>query len=63
MPAAVLIGFDSMQGLPAATILARHGVPVIGIAADPKHPQAKTNVCQEIIYAPTADDELDSAPG
>ncbi len=58
MPFAVLVGFDSMQGLPAARILARHGVPVIGIAANPKHAQAKTNVCKEIIYAPTAEDEL-----
>jgi D-aspartate ligase len=57
-PAAVLIGFDSMQGLPAARILAGHGVPVIGIASDPKHSQCKTNICSEIIYAPTADAEL-----
>jgi predicted ATP-grasp superfamily ATP-dependent carboligase len=58
LPAAVLIGFDSMQGLPAARILAAHKIPVIGIAADPKHPQCKTNVCKEIICAPTADDAL-----
>jgi len=56
--AAVLIGFDSMQGLPAARILAGHGVPVIGIASNPSHTQAKTNVCQEIIFAPTTDDGL-----
>ncbi len=55
LPPAVLVGFDSMQGLPAARILAARGVPVIGIAANPKHSQCKTNVCREIIYAPTAD--------
>jgi predicted ATP-grasp superfamily ATP-dependent carboligase len=58
MPAAVMVGFDSMQGLPAARILAGHGVPVIGIAADPKNAQAKTRVCNEVIYAPTAEDAL-----
>ncbi len=58
LPTAVLVGFDSMQGLPAARTLAAHGIPVIGIAADPKHPQSKTNVCKEIIYAPTATEEL-----
>ena len=58
MPVAVLIGLDSMQGLPAARILAAHGVPVIGIAQDSKQAQAKTNVCKKIIYAPTADEGL-----
>ncbi len=58
LPVAVLIGFDSMQGLPAARTLAAHGVPVIGVASDPGHSQCKTNVCQEIVYAPTADTDL-----
>ncbi len=58
MPFAVMVGFDSLQGLPAARTLARHGVPVIGVASDPGHCQSKTNVCREIIYAPTAEVEL-----
>lgn len=57
-PAAVLIGLDSMQGLPAARVLAGHGIPVIGIASNPKSTQCRTNVCREIIQAPTADVEL-----
>lgn len=57
-PAAVIVGFDSMQGLPAARILAAHGVPVIGVGADPKHSQSKTNCCREIVFAPTADEGL-----
>lgn len=57
-PAAVVIGLDSMQGLQAARILARHGVPVIGISDHPKHPCCRTNVCQEIIFGPTAEEGL-----
>ncbi len=58
LPPAVLVGFDSMQGLPAARVLARHGVPVIGIAANPNNSQTKTNVCREIRFAPTDDPGL-----
>ncbi|MDE0936239.1 MAG: hypothetical protein OSA89_10010 [Mariniblastus sp.] len=58
LPPAVLVGLDSMQGLPAARVLARHGIPVIGIAAHPHNSQTKTNVCREIRFAPTAEPSL-----
>ena len=57
-PAAVVIGLDSMQGLQAARILARHSIPVIGISDHPQHPCCRTNVCQEIIFGPTAEEGL-----
>lgn len=53
LPPAVLVGFDSMQGLPAARVLSRHGIPIIGIAANPNNSQTKTNVCREIRFAQT----------
>jgi hypothetical protein len=47
-PAAVVIGLDSATGLQTARVLARHGVPVTGIAADPRHPCCRTRTCREI---------------
>lgn len=47
-----------MQGLPAGRVLASHGVPVIGVVADRSHSQSRTNICQEMICAPTAEPEL-----
>ncbi len=52
--AAVVIGLDCITGLQTARILARRGVPVVGIAADPAHPCARTRVCERIIAAQTA---------
>ncbi len=57
-PAAVVIGLDSMQGLQAARILAKNKVPVIGVAAARNHAFCKTNVCKQILVAPTADLDL-----
>ena len=57
-PAAVVIGLDSMQGLQAARILAKHAVPVIGIVKNPSHAFAKTRVCSQILHAPTDSDDL-----
>ena len=57
-PSAVVIGLDSMQGLQAARILARRGVAVHGIAASPRNALARTRVCKEVRFAPTADEGL-----
>ena len=57
-PCAVVIGLDSMTGIQTARILARHGVPVIGIARNPAHHCCRTNVCREILVARTQSDEL-----
>jgi D-aspartate ligase len=56
--AAIVIGLDCITGLQTARILARRGVPVIGIAADPKHPCARTRVCEKIVAGPTANSGL-----
>ncbi len=56
--AAVVIGLDCITGLQTARILVRRGVPVVGIAADPAHPCARTRVCERIIAGPTADSGL-----
>lgn len=56
--AAVLAGLDTMQGLQAARILARHGIPVIAIATDRHHHACRTRVCREIVIAETKTDSL-----
>ncbi|HYE25411.1 MAG TPA: hypothetical protein VEG32_09455 [Clostridia bacterium] len=47
LPEAVVLGLDCMTGLQTARILAGHGVPVIGLASDARHPCFRTNVCAE----------------
>jgi D-aspartate ligase len=54
MPPAVVIGLDHATGLQTARILAQRGVPVIGIAADLRHPCCRTRVCRSILAADTA---------
>jgi D-aspartate ligase len=50
-PAAVIVGLDCITGLQSARILARRGVPVIGIAADKRHFCARTRVPRRVIRA------------
>lgn len=57
-PAAVVIGLDCMTGLQSARILARRGVPVLALAADERHPCARTRVCRRIVRAPLAGEGL-----
>jgi predicted ATP-grasp superfamily ATP-dependent carboligase/peptidoglycan/xylan/chitin deacetylase (PgdA/CDA1 family) len=45
----VVIGLDSATGLQSARILAKHGIPVIGVASDRSHPCCRTNVCARIV--------------
>lgn len=58
LPYAVYIGLDTMPGLQAARILARKGVPVIGIAGDPSDHGCLTNACHKIIYSNRENEEL-----
>jgi predicted ATP-grasp superfamily ATP-dependent carboligase len=51
LPHAVIIGLDCITGLQSARILARHGVPVIGLAKNPAHYCCKTNTVERIIAA------------
>lgn len=48
-PPAVLLGLDSMQGLQAARILARHGVPVVGVASSSDHYACRTRECEVVV--------------
>jgi predicted ATP-grasp superfamily ATP-dependent carboligase len=57
-PHAVVIGLDCMTGLQTARILARHGVPMVGLAADLRHFGARTRVCERILHVETASEEL-----
>ncbi len=51
---AVVVGLDCITGLQSARILARRGVPVIGIASDPKHFACRTRVCAQTFRAETS---------
>jgi predicted ATP-grasp superfamily ATP-dependent carboligase len=53
-PRAIVIGLDCPTGLQTARILARRGVPVIGIARDPRHPCARTNACERVVASDVA---------
>jgi D-aspartate ligase len=57
-PAVVLVGMESATALQTARIMAARGVPVIGVARDPKHPCCRTRACSRIITADTAGDGL-----
>lgn len=56
--AAIVIGLDGMAGIQTARILAKRGVPVIGIARDPDHHCCRSNSCEDIVVADTGSDEL-----
>lgn len=57
-PRAIVIGLDCPTGLQTARILASRGVPVIGMASDPRHPCARTNVCERVVASSTSDHRL-----
>lgn len=57
-PPAVIVGLDCITGLQTARILAARGVPVIGVAANPRHFCSRTNVCRERLTADTASERL-----
>ncbi len=57
-PCAIIIGLDDIRGLYAARTLARHNVPVVGIAKDPKSYGSRTNVCKDILFANTGETEV-----
>lgn len=57
-PYAIVICLDSLSGIQSARILAQRGVPVIGIAKDPKHFACRTKVCEQILIADVDSEEL-----
>ena len=50
-PPAVVIGLDTITGLQTARILAARGIPVIGVAQNPRHYCCRTRVCERVIQA------------
>ena len=56
MPYTVVISVDGVNGLQTCRTLAKRGIPVIGIAGDPKDPGCRTRVCEEIVFAETQGD-------
>lgn len=55
---AVVVGLDCITGLQTTRILARHGVPVIGVAEDPRSFACKTRHCQQKVIASTRSEQL-----
>ena len=58
LPYAVLIDMDYLTGIQTSRILAARGVPVIGLAKNPKHFCARTKTCERIIQTETKTYEL-----
>jgi len=58
LPHAVVVGLDGMNGLQTARILAARGVPVIGLARNPKDPSCRTRVCERIQSVDTQSEAL-----
>ena len=57
-PHAVVVGIDVYTGLQTARILASRGVPVIGVAGDPRHPFCRARACERIVAAGTSSEDL-----
>lgn len=55
---AVVVGLDCITGLQTTRILARHGVPVIGVAEDPHSFACKTRHCQQQVITSTRSEAL-----
>ena len=53
-PPAVVVGSDCITGLQTTRLLAARGIPVIGIAANPRHFCARTRAADRQIAAPTS---------
>jgi predicted ATP-grasp superfamily ATP-dependent carboligase len=50
-PPVVVIGLDGPTGLQTARVFAAHGIDVIGVAADLRHPCVRTRTCRRVIQA------------
>lgn len=57
-PQVIVVGLDSLNGIQAAHILARHRIPITAIAKDPKHYSCWTRVCRSILFADTGNEEF-----
>ena len=59
-PPAIVVGMDDFRGVYAARTLARHGVPVIGIATDGKSYGARSRACQRILSGIRSEQLIDA---
>ena len=57
-PPAVLLGLNSMQGLQAARILRRRGVPVSAVATEKSYYTNYTRCCDDIVVADRGEDDV-----
>jgi len=57
-PPAVILGLDELVGIQTARILAREGVPLIGVAKRPSEYGCKTRYVKRIVEANTYGDEI-----
>ncbi len=55
---AVVLGLDCITGLQTARILARRGIPVIGVAGDRTHYCCRTRVCERIVQSELSGESL-----
>lgn len=57
-PHAVILKLDSITGLQTSRILTRYGIPVIGIADDPRNFCCRTNSCERVLAADKSNEGL-----
>ncbi len=57
-PTAVVVALDCITGLQTTRLLARRGIPVVGIVADRRHFCARTRLAERIVTSPTSGEAL-----
>jgi predicted ATP-grasp superfamily ATP-dependent carboligase len=57
-PYAVVIDLHSMAGLQSARILAKRGIPVIGVGSSPQNSFCRTRVCERVLFTDTTSEAL-----
>ncbi len=58
---AVVVGIDSYTGLQTARTLAARGIPVIGLAENPRHFACRSRACGQLRVAPLRSEDLITA--
>lgn len=51
LPPAIVLGLDCLTGLQSARLLWRSGIPVVGVAEDPRSPYCRTRAAREVVGA------------
>jgi len=58
LPAAVVIGLDSITGLQTARVLAGRSIPVVGVARNERHPACRTRACARVLGVGEREEDL-----